>query len=222
VNADYRAQLWDYYDRRAAVRDRRALSNQEVGPQVRYALEYWRGLGVDVSPSEIEAENAQVRGVLSSLESTRFLEVGTGPGTYTAMIPGRGIALDQSDAALRILRSHSPRVPTIRADAFCLPLRERCVGRVFATHLYGLLDESERMTLLNEARRVASQIIVLDAGRPAGVPAEQLQERGSGSDHVIYRVLRRHFEAAELADEIGGHALYAGRFYVVAACAHSP
>ena len=158
---------------------------------------------------------ARVCEVLHSLEPTTYLEVGSGPGTYTSILPGKGIALDQSAAALRVLLSRESGVPVIRADALQLPLRDRCVGRVFAAHIYGILAEPGRTALLQEARRVGSQIIVLDSGRPAGVSAEEWQQRTSGLDRRVYRVLRRHFDAHELADEIGGRVLFAGRFYVV-------
>ena len=155
--------------------------------------------------------------MLHSLEQATYLEVGSGPGTYTSVLPGKGIALDQSAAALRLLLSRVSGVPAIRADALDLPLHDRSVACVFATHIYGILDESGRDALLEEARRVASRMVVVDSGRPAGVPAEQWQQRTSGLDEQIYNVLRRHFDAQELADEVGGQVLFAGRFYVVVA-----
>lgn len=215
-DSDYRVQLWDYYDRRVEFRAQNAARGQDdESRQVRNALEYWHGLGVAASASELEAEDAHVRGVLNSLESTTYLEVGSGPGTYTSILPGKGIALDQSAAALRVLVSRLSETSAIRADALQLPLRDRSVGRVFAAHIYGILAEPDRTTLLQEARRVGSQIVVLDAGRPAGVSAEEWQQRTTGLDRQLYRVLRRHFDAHELADEIGGKVLFAGSFYVV-------
>ena len=215
-DSDYRVQLWDYYDRRVEFRAQNAARGQDdESRQVRNALEYWHGLGVAASASELEAEDAHVRGVLNSLESTTYLEVGSGPGTYTSILPGKGIALDQSAAALRVLVSRLSEISAIRADALQLPLRDRSVGRVFAAHIYGILAEPDRTTLLQEARRVGSQIVVLDAGRPAGVSAEEWQQRTTGLDRQLYRVLRRHFDAHELADEIGGKVLFAGSFYVV-------
>ena len=64
---------------------------------------------------------------------------------------------------------------------------------------------------------MAGELVILDSGRPAGVLAVQWQQRTSGLDQQLYRVLRRHFDAEELADEIGGQVLYAGRFYVMVA-----
>jgi Methyltransferase domain len=202
----YRTQLWEYYDRRVDELEATGLAR---------ALEYWRGLGVAATASEIGAEDIQVREVLHSLGPARFLEVGSGPGTYTSTLPGRGIALEQSAAALRVLLAGVRGIPAVRADALALPLRDASVERVFAGHIYGILDEPGRCALLSEARRVASEIVVVDSGRPAGVPAEQWQERSIGQDGEVFSVFRRHFEAQELADEIGGRVLFAGRFYVV-------
>jgi SAM-dependent methyltransferase len=216
-DTEYRVQLWDYYDRRVQFRAENALARaqDDESRDVRNALEYWHGLGVAATASELRVEDAQVGEVLHSLEPTTYLDVGSGPGTYTSILNGKGIALDQSAAALRVLLSSGPWIPVIRADALQLPLRDQSVGRVFAAHIYGILTEPDRTTLLQEARRVGSQIIVLDAGRPAGVSAEEWQQRTSRLDRQLYRVLRRHFDAHELADEIGGKVLFAGRFYVV-------
>jgi SAM-dependent methyltransferase len=218
-DSEYRVQLWDYYDRRVLFRARDALTRakDDGSGQVRNALEYWHGLGVDASSSELAAEDAHVREVLRSLEPTTYVEVGCGPGSYTSILPGRGIALDQSAASLRVMRSRVPGAVAIRADALRLPLADRSVACVFAAHIYGILDEPDRKVLLQEARRVAPRIVMLDSGRPAGVPAEQWQRRTSGLDPRLYRVLRRHFDAQELADELGGQVLFAGRFYVVVA-----
>jgi len=38
--------------------------------------------------------------------------------------------------------------------------------RFFSAHLYGLLLPSEREPFLAEAHRVASEVVILDAGRP--------------------------------------------------------
>jgi SAM-dependent methyltransferase len=202
----YRTQLWRYYDRRVEEVEATGLAR---------AVEYWHGLGVAVSVSAIESEDTQVREVLHSLGPALFLEVGSGPGTYTSAIPARGIALEQSAAALRVLLACVSGVPAVRANALALPLRDASVERVFAGHIYGILDEAGRHALLSEARRVAREVVVVDSGRPAGVPAEHWQQRTIGQDSEVFSVLRRHFEAQELADEIGGRVLFAGQYYVV-------
>ena len=106
-DTEYRVQLWDYYDRRVQFRAQDALARaqDDESRDVRNALDYWHRLGIAASASELLAEDARVREVLHSLEPTTYLEVGSGPGTYTSILPGKGIALDQSAAALRVLLS---------------------------------------------------------------------------------------------------------------------
>jgi ubiquinone/menaquinone biosynthesis C-methylase UbiE len=142
------------------------------------------------------------------------VEVGAGPGTFTADLPGWGIALDQSEAALRVLRSGLADTPVVRGDALRLPIRDRAVARVFAAHIYGLLTVEGRRPFLSEARRIAKELVVVDAGRPPGVPAEHWQRRTLGGGET-FRVFRRHFDAEALAAEIDGRPLFSGRFYVL-------
>jgi SAM-dependent methyltransferase len=199
-----RQRSWEYYDRRA----------QEGQRTVRHAAEYWTGLGVKTNEAEIEAEGLELRGLLRSLTPASFAEVGAGPGTFTSDLPGRGLALDQSDAALRVLLAGSPTIPAVRADACRLPFSDRALERVIATHIYGLLRKPERGSFLAEAHRVADELLVLDAGRPMGVAAEQTQRRTlSGGER--FEIYRRHFDAEELAHELGGQPVFAGRFYVL-------
>jgi SAM-dependent methyltransferase len=199
-----RPRTWEYYDRRAGE------GTRTIG----HALAYWTGLGVNTTAVEVEREALQVRRLLRSMKEASFVEVGAGPGTFTADLPGWGIALDQSETALRVLRSGAAASPLVRADALRLPFRERAVKRVFAAHIYGLLEESHRRAFLAEARRIAKELIVVDAGRPSGVPAEHWQRRTlSGGD--TFRVFRRHFDSDSLAAEINGQPLFSGRFYVM-------
>jgi hypothetical protein len=46
-------------------------------------------------------------------------------------------------------------------------LGDEACGRVFISHLYGLLLPDERAELLNEAFRVGCEIVILDPGRPS-------------------------------------------------------
>jgi SAM-dependent methyltransferase len=182
---------------------------------------YWTGLGVTVEVEDIAAEAAQLERLLRELSAVRFVEVGAGPGTFTGYLAGRGIAIDQSRRALDVLRTLAPGVPVIQADATALPLPAHAVDRFFSAHLYGLLVPSEREPFLAEAHRVASEVVILDAGRPLGVSAEEWQERtlpGGGR----YRVFRRHFDAEPLAAEVGGVVLFAGQFYVLVGTAAAP
>ena len=201
---DHRRTLWDYYDRRVTGRP----------PGFTNAHAYWTGLGVEVEIDDIVSEAVQLERQLKELSPGTFVEVGAGPGTFTNLVPGRGIALDQSRRALEVLRGVAPRVSAVQADALHLPLPDRSVERFIASHLYGLLLPSERQELLAEAHRVADEIVILDAGRPEGVMAEDWQERKL-PDGGRFKVFRRHFDPEVLAAEVGGDILFGGQFYVL-------
>ena len=132
----------------------------------------------------IQAEAVEVRRLIRSMSPSPFVEVGAGPGTFTADLPGWGIALDQSEVALRVVRSGPADTPVVRGDALRLPVRDRAVARVFAAHIYGLLTEEERRPFLSEARRIAEELVVVDAGRPPNVPAEHWQRRTLGGEYL--------------------------------------
>lgn len=204
-------RLWEYYDRRV----------EQGVPGLANAVAYWSGLGVETSEHEIAIEATRVEQTLRTLPPGRFVEVGAGPGTFTRLLPGPGVALDQSQAALRALSCHAPGVPVVRGDALRLPFGDGSADRLFAAHIYGLLGSREREVFLKEARRVAGEIVVLDAGRPQGVPAQHWQDR-TLPDGTEWRIFRRHFEPDVLAEEIAGRLLFGGRFYVLAVATLEP
>ena len=202
--SDHRASLWTYYDRRAP--------DYEGG--VSGALRYFRRLGVAVSPEAIREELREIPRQLARLPPATFIDVGAGPGVFTAQLPGSGFALDQSEAALRRLRAEIAGVPVIRADATTLPLAAKAVTRVFAGHLYGHLEPDERAAFLAEVRRVADELVILDSGLPPGANTEEWQRRRL-PDGTIHTVYKRHFDIDTLAAEVDGAALFSGRYYVL-------
>ena len=72
------------------------------------------------------------------------------------------------------------------------------------------------MRFLAEARRVAAELVVVDAARKHSPVAEEIQERilNDGSRWTVYK---RYFEPDELAAELGagGETLFAGNWFVV-------
>ena len=195
---------WEYYDKRSLQRP----------PGVDNAVVYWQGLGVPCTTEDVAAEADEVLARLRSLPPATFLDVGCGPGTFTGTLAGRGVALDQSANALARVVADHPHVPPVRGDAMALPFGGLSFDRALVSHLYGLLQPHEAQSLLSEARRIAGEVVILDAGRPPGVAAEEWQQRTlpDGSEH---RVFRRHFRADELAAEVGGRDVFAGSFYVI-------
>lgn len=198
--------MWHYYDRRIAYRE----------PGANNVLSYFLGLGASADLDEIEDELDAVRRLLRDLPPTKYLDVGCGPtGEFTSQLTGTGCATDQSEAALRQLGRRLPRLPLLRADALRLPIADNSIGRVFMSHLYGLLLPDESAELLAEVRRVADEMVILDSGRPPGTEREGWQTR-SLPDGTSYPIFRRHLDVETLADEIGGDPLFSGQYFVLA------
>jgi ubiquinone/menaquinone biosynthesis C-methylase UbiE len=198
--------MWHYYDRRIAYRE----------PGANNVLSYFLGLGASADLDEIEDELDAVRHLLRGLPPTKYLDVGCGPtGEFTSQLPGTGCATDQSEAALRQLGRQLPRLPLLRADALRLPIADNSIGRVFMSHLYGLLLPDESAELLAEVRRVSYEMVILDSGRPPGTEREGWQTR-SLPDGTSYPIFRRHLDVETLADEIGGDPLFSGQYFVMA------
>jgi SAM-dependent methyltransferase len=196
--------MWTYYDRRAP----------EYDGSVDSTYRYFKRLGVDVDLEAVRAEDEAITRLLERLQPCDFVDVGAGPGVFTAQVPGRGIAVDQSVNALRRLRVELGDIPVVRADATVLPLCANAVTRLFAGHLYGHLEPPERATFLAESRRIADELVILDSGLPPGARPEEWQTRSlaDGSTHTVYK---RHFEMDALLAEVGGEPLFDGRYFVL-------
>jgi SAM-dependent methyltransferase len=198
--------MWHYYDRRIAYRE----------PGAENVLSYFRGLGASADLDEIEEELDAVRRILQGLPTATYLDIGCGPtGEFTSQLPGTGCGLDQSEAALRQLGQRFPGLPRLRADSMRLPVADKSIGRAFISHLYGLLLPDESAELLAEVRRVASEMVILDSGRPPGIEREGWQTR-SLPDGTSYPIFRRHLDAGTLAVEIRGEPLFNGQYFVLA------
>jgi ubiquinone/menaquinone biosynthesis C-methylase UbiE len=193
-----------YYDRRAAEYD-----------------DWWLGRGV-FAARERPGWDAEVEAVLHavrSLEPARVLDVACGTAFVTRHLRGEVTGLDQSEAMVEIAAARLPHGRAVRGDAVPLPFADDTFDRVFTGSFYGHLLEEERERFLAEARRVAPELVVLDAAlRPGGVP-EEWQERklNDGSRHRVYK---RFFTPEQLAAELGGgRVLHAGDWFVMVASA---
>ena len=161
-----------------------------------------------------DEELRKLEAVISSLAPRATLDVACGTGFVTRHLPGHVVAVDASAAMLAESRTRHAH-PLVRADAFALPFRDDSFDRVFTGHFYGHLYPDQRARFLSEARRLAPELVVLDAALRHGDEAEQLQERilNDGSSH---RVFKRYFTAVQLADELGGgRVVFDGRWFVV-------
>ena len=160
-----------------------------------------------------ENELRALRLTLESLPPAHTLDVACGTGFLTRHLPGELVGLDQSQAMLEEARRQAPRAEYVRGDALALPFSAGAFERAFTAHFYGHLEERERETFLREARRVARELVVVDSALREDVSPEEWQERVL-DDGSTWNVYKRYFAPDELADELGGRTLFAGRWFV--------
>jgi demethylmenaquinone methyltransferase/2-methoxy-6-polyprenyl-1,4-benzoquinol methylase len=157
----------------------------------------------------------QLVAATKALPAAKTLDIACGTGFLTRHLRGLVVGLDQSPAMVAIAQSRLPDGVAMVGDALHLPFAVGAFDRVFTGHFYGHLGTDERADLLSEARRVARELVVVDAALRPGIPAEGWQERvlNDGSRHRVYK---RYFTAQQLADEIGGSAILDGEYFVAA------
>lgn len=160
-------------------------------------------------------EVAQLVELVASLPALRTLDVACGTGFLTRHLNGFVVGVDQSQGMVQIAQARLPGGLALVADALNLPVADRSFQRLFTAHFYGHLPEDERDAFLAEAGRVAEEIVVVDTARRPDTPPERWDERvlNDGSRHRVYK---RFLEGEQLAGELGGELLYAGRWFVAA------
>ncbi len=154
---------------------------------------------------------------LSALPPAKTLDVACGTGYATRWLPGEITGLDQSASMLAIAAERLPHARFVRGDAFALPFEDDAFERVTTMSFYGHLEGGDRERFLAEARRVAPELVVVDAALREDVEPEQLEERvlGDGSRWTVYK---RFFTPEGLLKELdGGRIVYAGRYFVAVA-----
>jgi SAM-dependent methyltransferase len=152
---------------------------------------------------------------LASLPPARTLDVGCGTGFVTQHLPGAVTALDRSPGMLAIARSRLA-ARFVCGDLLQLPFHVGSFERVFTGHVYGHLTPDRARRFLDEARRVGSELVVLDSSLRPDVAPEEVQERvlDDGSVHAVYK---RYFDPDELLRELHpASALVRGRWFVLA------
>ena len=116
---------------------------------------------------------------------------------------------------LEVASERNPAARFVRGEALPLPFADDAFERVFTSHFYGHLEEPERTAFLAEARRVSSELVVVDSALRDDVEPVGWQER-TLKDGTRWQVYKRYFEPDVLADELGGgEILLAGRWFVV-------
>jgi ubiquinone/menaquinone biosynthesis C-methylase UbiE len=190
----------EYYDRRAPEYDDFYRS---AGKWTGRDREAW------------ESELAELVATIEALPPGRTLDVACGTGFLTQHLRGDVVGLDQSERMLDEARRAAPHATFVRGDALELPFPNGSFHRVFTGHFYGHLEPEEARRFLQEACRVARELVVADASRSHSAVDEEWQERVL-SDGSRWQVFKRYFTADGLAAELGGgETLHSGDAFVV-------
>jgi ubiquinone/menaquinone biosynthesis C-methylase UbiE len=188
-----------YYDRRAPEYD-----------------DWWLGQGLyaDRERPGWEDELRRLEGAIRDLPPVRTLDVACGTGFLTRHLPGDVVGLDASERMLEVAREQAPRARFEHGDALSLPFEDGAFDRVFTSYFYCHLEDAERGRFLAEARRVASELVVVASIRGDGDEPERWEDRRlrDGSEWQVYK---RVFEGPDLAAELKGEVLFKGRWFVV-------
>jgi demethylmenaquinone methyltransferase/2-methoxy-6-polyprenyl-1,4-benzoquinol methylase len=188
-----------YYERRAPEYD-----------------DWWLGQGLfaDRHRPGWDAERNALTSTLAALPPARTLDVACGTAFLTQHLRGDITGLDQSESMLELARANVPEGQFIQGDALELPFPDDSFDRLLTSFFYGHLEEDDRQAFLREARRIASELVVVDSALHEGVEPVEWQKRVL-TDGSRWQVYKRYFEPEPLADELGGvRALFAGRWFV--------
>jgi ubiquinone/menaquinone biosynthesis C-methylase UbiE len=182
--------------------------------------ELWLGTGVHAyrdRPGWNKHRNELIAAV-AALPPATTVDVACGTGFLSQHLRGELVLLDQSPSMLEFARERVPGARAIRADVPPLPFADKTFERLFTSFFYGHLEEQERLDFLAEARRVAGELVVVDAAPREGAPRDEWQERvlNDGSRWTVYK---RYFSPEQLVEELGGGEvlLSNARFLVVRA-----
>jgi ubiquinone/menaquinone biosynthesis C-methylase UbiE len=188
-----------YYERRAAEYD-----------------DWWLGTGLFANrhrPGWHEEATALTR-TLEALPPARTLDVACGTGFLTEHLRGEITGLDQSASMLELAQAKVPARRFVQGDALELPFADNSFERLLTSFFYGHLEEDDRDVFLREARRVASELVVVDSRLHDEVEPVGWQERVL-NDGSRWQVYKRFFEPDALAHELGGgRTLFGGRWFV--------
>lgn len=174
-----------------------------------------RGLFAERDRPSWKAELSLLFDVIAALPPGRTLDVACGTGFLTRYLQGDVVGIDQSARMLDEARSQAPHATYMQGDAFALPFANDMFDRIFTGHFYGHLQPDERELFLTEARRVARELVVVDASRRHSDVDEHMSQRVL-NDGSTWEVFKRYFRAADLAAELGeGEVLFEGEWFVV-------
>jgi ubiquinone/menaquinone biosynthesis C-methylase UbiE len=151
---------------------------------------------------------------LGALPAARTLDVACGTGFLTQHLRGDITALDQSERMLAIAGERVQSATLVQGDALDLEFRANSFERVFTGHFYSHLQAPVRERFLGQARRIAPELVVVDAALRPDHECEEWQTRVL-NDASRFEVYKRYFDPADLARELGGGTvLHAGSWFV--------
>lgn len=181
--------------------------------------DWWLGRGLYAGRERPgwEDELAELRATLAALPPVRTLDVACGTGAFfTCALPGEVTGLDQSEAMIELARENVPGATFVVGDALSLPFPGGAFDRLFTSYFYCHGGEPERQRFLDEAHRVARELVVVGSHRHEGEAAERWEER-TLQDGTTWQVFKRVFEPEALAAELAGRVIHAGRWFVAVA-----
>jgi SAM-dependent methyltransferase len=175
------------------------------------AREYDRGAWEPDTPEHAE-EVERLLALVAALPPARTLDVGCGTGFLSQRLRGELTLLDASEDMLAIARGRMPHATAVRAEALPLPFQDGAFERVFSSHFYDHLLPAERLRFLEEAARVAPELVLVQQRGEAHREGREQRRLEDGTSHEIYKVL---FTADSLLAELGGgELLYEGPLFL--------
>jgi SAM-dependent methyltransferase len=179
--------------------------------------DWWLGRGpfADRDRPGWDEEREELERVVNSLPPLRTLDIACGTGFLTRHLRGEVVGLDQSEAMLELAREQAPHATFVQSDALDLPFGDGKFDRVFSSYFYCHLEEDERIRFLAEARRVASELVVVATKWKDGAERARYEERVL-QDGSRWEVFKRVFLPDELLAELGGgEILHLGHYFLV-------
>jgi ubiquinone/menaquinone biosynthesis C-methylase UbiE len=177
------------------------------------AGEYDRGAW-EPETAEHADEVRRLVDLVAGLAPARTLDVGCGTGFLSQHLRGELTLLDASEDMLAIALGRMPHATDVRAEAPPLPFADGAFERVFTSHFYDHLRPADRRHFLEEARRVAPELVLVQQRGDAHREGPEERTLEDGTSHEIYKTL---FTADSLLAELGGgELLYEGPLFLVA------
>ncbi len=178
--------------------------------------DWWEGTGRSADPRPgFDEDRERIIEILRGLPPARTLDIACGTGFMTQHLPGEVVGLDRSEEMLAIARQRLPDTEFVLGDALNLPFADNTFERALVSVTYGVLPADKQRRLLQEAFRVAPELIVVDAAiREELQPFErQIRRLPDGSCFLLER---HYYKPEQLAAELGGgDVLLAGRYFVM-------